>query len=437
MARLDEVMVSVTTGEVGPVTSGIVYCAVILECMQLFDLPRAAEWTEALTAWCDAQPDLVPYRGQCLIHRSQLHQATGAWSEAIATADAACRRLTDPPHPALGLAHYQAAELHRLLGSFDDADAAYRQANQSGYQPMPGMALLKLARGEAEDAAATIRRALSEAGDPLERPVLLAAAGDILRAVGDIAGVRTAADELAGIAARSTSQVLAAIAAQATGAALLGESDPSMALRHLRVAESTWQQLNMPYERARAAVLIGLSCAALGDRTSASLEFDAAQHSFATLGARPDLERLRSLVAGLGTADAIEAPPGGGSILSPRELEVLAHVAAGRTNRDIAVELVISQHTVGRHIDNIFTKLGVSTRAAATAYARISAVATPSRRRWCGRDQDRRRCRTSRFSTRSSPPPHTDLSRRQARLRQSRNCGRPGSGRRRSPGRPS
>jgi tetratricopeptide (TPR) repeat protein len=169
-ARLDEVMVSVTAGEVGPITSGIVYCAVILECMQLFDLQRASEWTDALSAWCDAQPDLVPYRGQCLVHRSQIHQAAGDWPDAITAAEAACRRLTDPPHPALGLAYYQEAELHRLVGAFEEAESEYRHASRNGYHPMPGLALLQLARGDAGAAAASVQRALQEAGNPLERP---------------------------------------------------------------------------------------------------------------------------------------------------------------------------------------------------------------------------------------------------------------------------
>lgn len=369
MARLDEVMVSVTAGEVGPITSGIVYCAVILECMRLFDLQRASEWTTALDAWCDAQPDLVPYRGQCLVHRSQLQQAVGDWPNAIITIEAACRRLTKPPHPALGLAYYQAAELHRLLGAFDEAEAGYRQANRCGHPPLPGLALLELARGDVKAAAATIHRVLTEEANPLQRPALLAAAVDIFRAAGDLTNARTAADELARAADRSTSEVLRAMAAQATGTVVLGEGDPSVALTHLRTAAGSWQHLRMPYERARTAVLLGLACAALGDRTSAALEFDGAHETFAALGALPDLDRLGSLIAAFATHGEPNGTAEGDAPLSPREREVLAHVAAGRTNRQIATELMISQHTVGRHLDNIFTKLGVTSRAAATAYA--------------------------------------------------------------------
>jgi DNA-binding NarL/FixJ family response regulator len=369
VARLDEAMVSVTAGEVGPIATGIVYCAVILECVRLFDLLRASEWTEALNTWCDAQPDLVPYRGQCLVHRSQLQQAAGDWPAAITTAELACQRLADPPHPALGLAYYQEAELHRLFGAFDRAEAAYRRASRCGAEPMPGLALLELARGDAGTAAATIGRALREAGSRLDRPALLAAAVEAFRSTGDSAGARAAAQELAGIAAGPTSEVLDAMAAHATGTVLLDDGDPAAALKQLRDAAAAWQHLHMPYEGARTAVQIGLSCAALGDVTSAALELDNARHTFDELGARPDLHRVRSLTAGLQAPAGQRDPADDAPRLSGREREVLAHVAAGRTNREIAAALVISQHTVGRHLDNIFAKLGVTSRAAATAYA--------------------------------------------------------------------
>lgn len=366
-ARFDEVMLSVSAGDVGPIASGIVYCAVILECMQIFDLARASEWTDALDAWCTVQPDLVPFRGQCLVHRSQLLQAAGNWPEAITAVESACRRLADPPHPALGLARYQEAELHRLAGAFDDAAVAYRRASRDGYQPMPGLAKLELARGHGDAAAASIRRALQETREPLTRPALLAAAVDVFRETRDLGAARTAADELADIAARSPSAVLGAMADQAVGTVLLGEGDPSTALTRLRLAGAVWQRLHMPYEAAVTAVLLGLSCIALGDRASAVLEFDNALETFGELGAGPDLDRVRHLADGFDFGAA--AADDGVRALSTRELEVLAHVAAGETNREIATALVISQHTVGRHLENIFAKLGVRGRAAATAHA--------------------------------------------------------------------
>jgi len=366
-ARFDSVMLMVSTGEVGPVVAGVVYCAVILECMHVFDLTRAAEWTEALHGWCEDQPDLVPYRGQCLVHRSQLQQAAGDWTSAFATAVDACDRLAEPPHPALGLARYQEAELHRLRGAYDAAAVGYAQASAHGQDPMPGLALLELARGDVDVAAAGIRRALDSATTSHQRPRLLIAAVDILREARDIAGARRAGDELRTIADASPSDVLRAMADQALGAVLLSEGDPAGAFAQLRSAHTTWTRLQMPLETARTSMLLGLGGLALGDRASAALEFDNAASILDSLGAVPDAARLRALqrTADMPSAPAIQAK----SDLTAREIEVLAHVAAGRTNREIASALTISQHTVGRHLENVFAKLGVNSRAAATAYA--------------------------------------------------------------------
>ncbi|GAB3314874.1 hypothetical protein GCM10027451_30220 [Geodermatophilus aquaeductus] len=359
LARLDEVMLAVCSGEVGPIASGIVYCAVILECLQLFDLARAAEWTAALDEWCRAQPDVVPYRGQCSVHQSQLQQAAGDWAGAVATVADARNRLSDPPHPALGLACYQEGELCRVRGDLKAAADAYREATRAGYEPMPGFALLELQRGDATSAAVSIGRALREAGQPFRRPGLLAAAVEIRVAVSDVTGATEAAAELVSIADHSSSPVLRAMAAHAMGAALLASGQTTDAMVQLREASATWQRLSMPYETARSAVLLGLGCAASGDSASAALEFGNARSIFESLGAGPDLRR----------ADRLAGGHVGRGPLSVRELEVLALVAEGRTSRAIASSLRISQHTVRRHLENTFAKLGVTSRAAAVVYA--------------------------------------------------------------------
>ena len=362
LALLDEAMLGVTADEVSPIISGVVYCGVIAGCEEAYDVRRAQEWTEALTRWCADQPDLVSFTGRCLSHRAGIMQLRGAWPEALEEARRARERCEQGMNDAAaGLALYQQGELHRVQGDYAAAEAAYADASRHGHEPQPGLALLRLGQGDDDAAAAMLRRALGETADPLQRTRLLPAHAEIAVSLGQVPEARLAADELSAIAADYDAVMLRAIAAGVQGLVALAEENATSALVSLRAARATWQELDAPYDVARTRVLIGLACRALGDEETASLELESATTTFERLGALPDLARVEALARRPETRETYG--------LTPRELEVLRLITSGKTNRDIAGELVVSEHTVARHVQNIFAKLRVSSRTAATAFA--------------------------------------------------------------------
>jgi DNA-binding CsgD family transcriptional regulator len=357
---MDETMVSVLAGELSPRATGIVYCNTIAFCQSVFEVRRAREWTEHLTRWCEEQPEMVAHTGVCLVHRAEIMELQGAWPDALEEARRAAERFEErvAEQRTRGKALSLEGDLQRVQGRLDEAEAAYRAASRCGYEPQPGLALLRLAQGDATGAGSAIRRALDETSRPFHRVPLLAASVDIALRAGDQGAAEEASRELGEIAAAHPSEAIAAMAARAQGELALARGDARGALPPLRDAARAWQALDAPYETARTRALVGEACRALGDEDAAALEFDAARAAFRRLGAALELVEL--------DRPTRVADDHG---LTARELEVLRRVAAGATNKTIAAELVLSERTVDRHVSNIFAKLRVTSRAAATAYA--------------------------------------------------------------------
>lgn len=351
LAALDEAMIEITSGRTSPMVTGIVYCGVVDGCWATYELHRAQEWTALMGAWCDAQPDLANFTGECKVRRAELKHLHGHWGDA--ETELAGVSGADVDAWAAGMAAYLAGNLDRLQGRFDSAEQSFAEAARLGEDPQPGLALLRLAKGSVQAAAAMVRRCLAETQGDAKRVEVLVAAVEVLIAASDLDAARDAQAQLGELARSRRTATLDALHAQSSALLEAASGRPDAALPAARDALRYWVKLRVPYQEARTRLVIADACRALGDGESADRETATARALLESLGAVPDLARL-TLSSGL---------------LSTREVEVLRLLTTGATNRAIAEQLVLSERTVDRHVSNIYAKLGVSSRAAATAYA--------------------------------------------------------------------
>ncbi|WP_308298868.1 LuxR C-terminal-related transcriptional regulator [Streptomyces sp. GESEQ-35] len=363
---LDDAMCSVMAGELSSFFTGWIYCLGLQRCMASVDLARAAEWTDAAMKWCAAMPAENNFRGLCRVHRVEVLELRGRWPQALDQAVRTCAELLPNERRTAGEAFYVAGDIQRRRGDLAAAETAYERAHELGRDPQPGLALLRLAQGRAEASATALRLALAGDGqDRLGRCRLLAAQVEISLALGRSDEARTTAAELDALARdwqrrrESHTTLLHAVAASAGGAVAYADHDLDRALPLLHRALSLWLALDVPYEEAQVRMTLAAADRTAGDDEGARMELRAARATFERLGAVPDARRAAALLGSAGEQRR----------LTEREVQVLRLVAAGATNRAVAAELTISEHTVARHLNNIFAKLDVNSRAAATAYA--------------------------------------------------------------------
>jgi ATP/maltotriose-dependent transcriptional regulator MalT len=359
---IDEAMLLANSQRLSPVVCGVVYCEVVTSCCRVLEMVRAREWTAILTDWCRRNPQAKAFNGVCQVHRAEVLQLEGNWSEAFAEAERAGHGLSGTTEQtAMGNAAYRRGEILRLRGEFEKSDAEYRQAGEIGIDPQPGLALLRLAQGRHDEAAAAMRRALETAPDMPRKTALLPAGIEIFIACGDLEAAERLCCELSDIADLFGTDILARVADQGHGSLALARGEFGHAVAALTRARRYWSEFGAPYLVARLRVDIARGCGELGDSESAEREFEAAERIFRDLGAAPDLVRIQAIRTGSGAPKADN--------LTARERQVLSLVADGSTNREIARELGLSAKTVNRHVENIFGKLGASSRAAAVAKA--------------------------------------------------------------------
>ncbi|ASN51514.1 helix-turn-helix transcriptional regulator [Sinomonas sp. R1AF57] len=382
LGLLDEAIAIIGSGATGPVAAGIVYCHAIECCHLAFDLPRAREWTAALDAWRMAEGPLVEFSGKCDAHRAELFRLHGAWDDAVRAAHEAQEKFRAGDFSAGFSSFYEEAEVLRLRGRYVEADRGYAEALRCGWDPLPGLALLRLDQGRPAEAQSLLRRSTLR-DDGAYRRQLLAATVEVELAAGDEDAAAAAWEELSRLAEQHGTPWTRALEAAAAARVLASQGRNVEALDAADRAWSLWSELGVPYEVARCLVLKARACLALSDSAPARLGLALARDILAELGARPALDGLPAdggPTRASGGPTTPPAPPPSDAPLSARELDVLQLVCAGLSNQSIASQLFLSERTVAHHVGSILAKLGVPSRTAAAAQAFRTGLVAPGQK---------------------------------------------------------
>ena len=296
LSMVDEATLAAVGGELTPYIAGNIYCLTIGICRSVADYRRAAEWTEAATRWCEREA-ITGFPGVCRVNRAEIMRLRGAYAEAEEEASKALRELEAFGRaPQAGAGAYELGEVRLHRGDLDRAEEAFERAHQLGHEPQPGMALLRLARGQIDAARASIGTALEDTMIPIDRARLLPARVEIALSAYDVADAREAADELAEAASAIDAPMLHAAAHQALGAVLTYEENAAAAIAELRKAVRRWGEADAPFEAAQARRWLAVAYRAGGDEASALLELRAARDVFERLGARLEVDRCDAMI---------------------------------------------------------------------------------------------------------------------------------------------
>jgi class 3 adenylate cyclase len=307
MRLVDEATMAAVSGELGLVSTGIVYCATISACRDIADYRRASDWTEAAHRWCDRQ-SVSGFPGVCRVHRAEIIALRGGLAKAEQEARLACDELMRWNIQSIAAeGFYEIGSIRLRMGDLPAAEEAFRQAHETGHPGEPGLSLVRLAEGKAGAAHASLRSAYEQDPSRTGRARLLPALIQAAIAAGDIEAARVATAELAEIAAAFDTIAMHAALSDARGALLLAEGDLSGARHELQRALTHWQDLEAPYDAARSRVLLGRACRLAGDADAARLEFGAAKSTFERIGARRDA-RIAAEELGDGAAQPAEEP---------------------------------------------------------------------------------------------------------------------------------